>query len=108
MTKDQINSTKKKKTNTKLAGESGNLGGVVEGDGAGEEGEDVLLGEERGGVGGGELADEGVVVGGQLRLPDGVGRGGAAEGAVEAGEVADLRRGQVHEDAGHAALRYIP
>lgn len=108
MTKIKSIPPKKKKTNTKLAGESGNLGGVVEGDGAGEEGEDVLLGEERGGVGGGELAEEGVVVGGQLRLPDGVGGGGPAEGAVEAGKVADLRRGKVHEDAGHAALRYVP
>lgn len=43
----------------------------------------------------------------QLRLPDGVGGGGSAEGAVEPGQVAYLRRSEVKEHAGDAALRYI-
>ena len=49
-----------------------------------------------------------LVVARQLGLPDGVRRCGAAERAVEAGEVADLRRCQVEEHARHAALRYVP
>lgn len=31
----------------------------------------------------------------ELGFPDGVGRGGASKGAVEAGEVANLGRGEV-------------
>lgn len=79
---------------------------MVEGHGTREEREDVFLGEvavllRR------HETEQIVVVARQLGLPDGVRRGGAAKGAVEAGEVANLRRREVQEHARHAALRDV-
>lgn len=54
-----------------------------------------------------EEVEEILVIGGKLRFPDRIGRGGTAEGAIEAGKVAYLWRCQVHEYAGDAALRYV-
>lgn len=54
-----------------------------------------------------EEVEEILVIGGELRFPDRIGRGGTAEGAIEAGKVAYLWRCQVHEYAGDAALRYV-
>lgn len=47
------------------------------------------------------------VVGRELGGPDAVRGGGAAEGAVEAGHLADLRRVEVEEHRRHAALRHV-
>lgn len=48
-----------------------------------------------------------MVVARQLRLPHGIRGGGAAKGAVEAREVANLRRSEVEKDASDAILRDV-
>lgn len=83
-----------------------NLIAVTDRDRAGQEGEDVLLGQVPVPLGG-QQVEQIPVVRRQLRLPDGVGGGGAAEGPVQPRQVANLGGRQVEEHAGDAALRYV-
>jgi hypothetical protein len=47
------------------------------------------------------------VVGRELSCPDAVRGGGATEGTVQAGHLADLRRIEVEQNRRHAALRHV-
>lgn len=59
---------------------------------------------QMGGEIGEDAAEKGGVIGRQLGFPDEIGGGGAAEGAVERGQLANLGRVHVGHDLSHAAL----
>jgi len=71
-----------------------------------EQREYVLLGEIPVPLGRHQI-EQILVVARKLRLPDGVGGGSAAKRAIEAREVAYLRRSKVEENAGDATLRDV-